>query len=258
MRSLWFVVPVHGRLSLALICLRQLRRTCDQLIAEGVAASAVVIADRANLNALRMPGRFGFATVCRDNNYLGRRFNDGIQLATDPRYNPHPADYVVPCGSDDWVDYRLFLDLPPQNTIVGFQSISFVSEDGAEISSTFIDYKGGSGIRIIPRDLVAALDYRPADEDRKRACDTSILRNLTARHGGHLKVEHRHLHDRQIVDWKTPTVQMNSYQQVTSLYQIGASKDPFDELAGVYPAEAIEEMRAHYETLRPRRRRVAA
>lgn len=27
--GLWFVVPVHGRLQLAAICLQQLRRTCD-------------------------------------------------------------------------------------------------------------------------------------------------------------------------------------------------------------------------------------
>ena len=30
MSSLWFVVPAHGRLELAAICLRQLRRTCDR------------------------------------------------------------------------------------------------------------------------------------------------------------------------------------------------------------------------------------
>jgi hypothetical protein len=37
MSSLMFVVPVHGRLQLASICLRQLRRTCDALIDNGIA-----------------------------------------------------------------------------------------------------------------------------------------------------------------------------------------------------------------------------
>jgi hypothetical protein len=258
MKSLWFVVPVNGRLGLAALCLRQLRRTCDALIAEGVAASAVVIASAAELDSLRVALRFGFATVARDNDFLGRRFNDGIQLATDARHNPHPADYVVPCGSDDWVDHRLFLDLPPNDTIVGWQRISFVSEDAGEISTSFLGYRGGSGIRIIPRALVAELGYRPADEDRKRCCDTSILRNLSVHHGDALKVEHRHLHDRQIVDWKTPSVQLNSYREVTFQFNVSAIEDPFQELADVYPAEALDEMRAYYGSIRPRDRRMVA
>src|SRR3954449_8391328 len=100
MSSLMFVVPVHGRLPLASICLRQLSRTCDTLNTEGVHASAVVVASQHDLAQLP---EFGFGHVIRDNKYLGRKFNDGIQLAADPSYNPHPADYVVPCGSDDWV-----------------------------------------------------------------------------------------------------------------------------------------------------------
>ncbi len=244
MKSLWFVVPIHPeRVKLAAICLRQLRRTCDALISEGVGASAVLIGDA---RSLRVLGTHGFATVRRNNDFLGRRFNDGIQLATDRRYNPRPADYVVPCGSDDWVDWRLFLDLPPQDTIVGFRTLSFVREDGQEISTTTLGYPGGSGIRIIPRELLKPLGYRPADEDRKRGCDTSILHNLLAYHRDGLKVDdQRHLHDRQIVDFKSPGVQLNRYDSVTSLRSRSES-DPFEELAGFYPEEAIEEMRRHY------------
>src|SRR5687767_4792022 len=102
MPSLWFVVPAFGRVELARICLRQLRRTCDALQAEGVEATAVVIADDENLDAAR---ELGFGTIERDNRAVSRKFNDGIQLALDPAYNPRPGDYVVPCGSDDWVDH---------------------------------------------------------------------------------------------------------------------------------------------------------
>jgi hypothetical protein len=103
-------------------------------VAAGIEATAVVIADAENLSALR-PDMHGFGTVERDNRFLSRRFNDGIQLATDRRFNRRPADYVVPCGSDDFVDWRLFLDLPPANTVVGFQRMSFVREDGRELAS---------------------------------------------------------------------------------------------------------------------------
>ena len=247
MASLWFIVPVHGRLPLAQICLKQLRRTCDQLAAEGVHATAVVIADQHNHDELP---DLGFATVTRDNEFVSRRFNDGIQLATDPNYNPQPADYVVPCGSDNMVDHRLFLDLPPQDTIVGFQRISIVREDGLQMVVAEANYLGGSGIRIIPRQAVAHLDYRPGDEDRKRGCDTSILTNLRLGIGPKLKVEHRHLHDRQIVDWKNPAVQLNRFDDVTRKRGGEQPCDPFIELQGIYPDETLEQMAAYYATLR--------
>jgi hypothetical protein len=131
MPSLWFVVPARGRLQLARICLSQLRRTCDALELEGVRASAVVVADDENLDTAR---ELGFAIVERDNRFTSRKFNDGIQLACDPQFNPYPVDYVVPLGSDDWVDWRLFHNLPAPNTMVGFQRMSFVREDGRELT----------------------------------------------------------------------------------------------------------------------------
>jgi hypothetical protein len=248
MRSLSFVVPVHGRLPLAQICLRQLRRTCDALHDEGVDASAVIVSDQESLDQLEMAS-LGFAWVERENDYTSAKFNDGIQLATDPRYNPSPVEYVVPCGSDDWLDHRLFTEpLPAANTIFGFQHMSFVREDGREICSPKIGYAGGSGIRIIPRELLAPLGYRPADEDRMRGCDTSILSNIRQANPG-LEVRHWHLHTRQIVDWKTPGIQLNSYSEVTAIHGADSPADPFVELAEFYPAEALQEMRSYYESL---------
>lgn len=240
MPSLWFVVPAHGRQRLARICLRQLRRTCDALTAAGIDASAVVIADDGNLRTAR---NLGFATVHRDNRFLSRKYNDGIQLALDDRYNPRPADYVVPCGSDDWVDWRLFTNLPPSDTVVGFQRISFVREDGQEMTTRFLNYLGGSGIRIYPRAVMAALGYRPADEDRERACDTSILTNL--RREAAFRIEHRDLDPRQIVDWKSHDRQLNPYVTLR-IHKAADRTDPFDALADIYPQAALREMRAHY------------
>ena len=244
MPSLWFVVPAAGRVELARICLTQLRRTCDQLEADGIQASAVVVADDQNLNTAH---HLGFATVERDNNYLGRKFNDGIQLALDPKHNSAPADYVVPCGSDDWVDHRIFLDLPDQRTMVGFQRIAIVREDGRELTTRFLSYAGGSGIRIYPRALMEPLGFRPCDEDRKRGCDTSILVNLRQHWGSGLRIMHHHHHDMQIVDWKSPTEQLNTYASIAAVYRAGEGQDPFDALADVYPQEALDAMRAHYD-----------
>lgn len=241
MPSLWFVVPVYGRLSLTSICLRQLRRTCDALIEEGIEATAVVIGDDENIHTAR---ELGFGIVKRDNQFTSRKYNDGIQLALDPELNPRPADYVVPCGSDDWVDYKLLTDLPPQDTVVGFQRLSFVREDGREMVQRFVNVKGGCGIRIYPRNVMAILGFRPADEDRYRACDTSIITNLWK--AAKFNVVHRDLDPKQIVDWKSKDVQLNPYESLTFHKTFENPQNPFEALKDLYPAEALKEMNEHY------------
>jgi len=246
MPSLWFIVPAYGRAKLAAICLRQLRRTCDALTAAGVDATAVVVADDENLETAR---ELGFATVSRDNLFLSRRFNDGIQLALDERFNPRPADYVVPCGSDDWVDHRLFLELPDDKTMFGFRTLSFVSPDGRTIRSTTLsNHVGGCGIRVYPRALMEAVGYRPADEDRKRGCDTSILTNLRGIHDHRMRVEHRPAEPHQIIDWKSPDEQVTPYESVVARHGGVDLGDPFEVLSGLWPRDALDDMRSHYAT----------
>jgi hypothetical protein len=242
MPSLWFVVPVYGRLPLARICLRQLRRTCDELAENGLEATAVLVGDRDDLDQLP---DLGFGTVERDNQFVSRKFNDGIQLACDPAFNPRPADYVVPCGSDDWVHPDIFERLPPPDTMLGFQHMSFVREDGQEMISRFLAYPGGCGIRVYPREMMAAVGYRPADESLRRGCDTSILTSLRMVNPA-LPIMHAHHDPRLIVDWKTPGEQLNPYLSLRRHRSEGEPGDPFVELAGVFPDEALKEMAAHY------------
>jgi glycosyltransferase involved in cell wall biosynthesis len=242
MPSLWFVVPASGRVDLARICLRQLRRTCDDLADRGIEASAVVVADDENLDTAR---DLGFAWVRRDNRFVSRKFNDGIQLACDRAYNRHPADFVVPCGSDDWVHPGLFEDLPDHRTMVAFQRMSFVREDGAELTVRHLNNEGGCGIRIYPRQMMRPVGFRPADEDRKRGCDTSILVNLK-RAGAVRHIDHRDIDPLRIVDWKSPGEQLNTYQEIDARHRAEHHTDPFDALAGRFPVDAVEEMRGHY------------
>ena len=245
---LWFVVPSHGRLALTAICLRQLRRTCDTLTANNVEASAVIVADDENLDTAR---GLGFATIERDNTFTSRRFNDGIQLACDPGYNRRPVDYVVPCGSDDWVHWRLFTELPRHNTIHAFQRMAFVREDGRELTVRHLNNEGGCGIRIYPAAMMQRSGCRPADEDRERACDTSILRNLIIdRSLIHGHIVHRDADPLWIVDWKTKNGNLNTYRNIAKRHRSEITANPFDALSGVYPAASLREMRAHYQRRR--------
>jgi len=246
LRSLWFIVPAHGRFQLTAICLAQLRRTCENLRTEaGIDATAVVIGDDFNLRTARM---MGFGTISRGNQFPSKKFNDGIQLACDPQHNPRPADFVVPFGSDDWIDWRLFTELPGPDTVYGFQRISFVREDGRELASKFLNYPGGSGIRIYPRTLMHQVGYRPGDEDRDRGCDTSILNNIE-RECERVRVVHRLSDPRQIVDWKSKGEQLNDWGSLER-HHTESVGDPWTELDGFFPNESLQEMRAHYERQR--------
>ena len=200
-----------------------------------------MIADDENLDTA---AELGFATVRRDNRFLARKYNDGIQLACDPSFNPRPADYAVPMGSDDWIDYRILLRLPPRDAVLGFRRVAFVSEGGRELTETELRYEGGVGIRVYPRQLLEPSGYRPADEDRKRACDTSILYNTRRAlpptgHERDLRVLYGDQHARQIVDWKTHGLQLNAYSTVAHRHRGQAVGDPFKLLDGLYPAEAL-------------------
>lgn len=242
-------MPVYGRVELTRICLRQLRRTCVAMADYGLDARAIVVGED-HWDALGFAERLGFGTVVRNNEALARKFNDGLQLACDPALNPEPADFAVPIGSDDWVDPALFNQpMPRGNTLLAFRDVAFVNETGTELTETRLAYEGGVGIRVYPRGLLEPSGYRPADEDRKKACDTSILyntRRALLRQGKDLAVRYGDLHPRQIVDWKTPGVQMNSYETIAKRHRGRQVGDPFELLEGVFPAEALAEMRAHY------------
>ena len=240
MTRIWFIVPAHGRVDLSRVCLRQLRRTCDAMRANyDIDATAVVIADDENLD---VADDLGFATVKRDNHQLGRKFNDGHQLACDPAYNPNPADYVVPCGSDDWVDPVVFQRLPPPGVVGVFTLHAVVNEDRTRLQRLRVGYKCGAGIRIIPRDLVAAAGYRPCREHARSGVDTTAVEGIQRSIGEFPATVCLDVHPLQIVDWKSRHQQLHSYSAIRGFGKGPESTDPFGDLAGFYP-EAVEELR---------------
>lgn len=244
MTRLTFVVPVHGREDLTRVCLRQLRRTCDAL-APAIEATAVVVGED---DSLRVAYDLGFGTVRRSNRFLGMKFNDGYQLACDPAFNPEPADYCVPCGSDDWIDPVIFRQLPGRGHIGVFRHLAVVNEDRTHLSKLTVGYRGGAGIRIVPRDLIELCGYRPAEEDRKRAIDTSTLFGFTkALNGQQPPLVPLDVHELQIVDFKTHGQQLNPYSALRSYRRGSETEAVFAELAEFYPAEAINEMQACIE-----------
>lgn len=242
MKSLWFIVPAHGRHEMARACLRRLEGTCFELrSSHGVDARAVVIADEPEL--LGLAWSLGFGTVERENIPLGRKWNDGYELA-----GREGVDFVVPLGTDDWVDPTWIAEaLPSGSGISCSRQLGMVREDGKVIARVRIPYDGGHGIRIFPTELFHPLGYRPATEDAPRAIDTHVLRNLRKFWPVAQVLRYSETHDFPVVDWKSGT-QLNTYEMCAG-YRVEELDDPFAVLAGTYPAEALEEMRGVYAGL---------
>lgn len=229
MTTLWFVCPAAGRLSIAEVCFRQLRRTCDALLERGIWASAVVVADDENLELAR---ESGFGTVERDNSQLGRRINDGYELA-----GREGVEFMVPVGNDDWVDPN-WIRLPGPGETIGTHLSTVVSEDCSRMAALNIRF--GDGVRIYSRETLGNVGFRPADEDRKRAMDASTHNGI----GGAAQLVFHDTSPLAIVDFKSAE-NLNDYDGCVRHYgRRSETTAVWEQLAEVYPAEAISEMRA--------------
>jgi hypothetical protein len=201
-------------------------------------ATAVVVACDENLELAREQG---FGTVERDNEQLGRRYNDGYQAAAQLG-----AEFVVPIGSDDWIDPLLITgkELDPE-MIRCFHWCAMMSDDGTELMTVNVKYDGGLGIRVIPVGLLEPFGYRPAPEDLKRAVDTGTLKALRRQHP-RLGLDWYDCHPFQLVDFKTPGANLNPYEYVRMHKEL-AYDQPFDVLASRYPADLVDDMRRVYQ-----------
>lgn len=252
MKSVWFVVPAHGRFEVARVCFRQLRRTCDALLEDhDIEATAVVVAEDENIDTAE---ELGFATVYRENRPLGRKWNDGYQLAADPAFNDHPADFVVPFGSDDWIVPELvaFQVQSRGSELRCSRLSSVVNENATRLRTLRVHYPGrldfGDGVRVIPSWLLGPLGYRPAEEHDKRAIDASVFTRMTRILGRPPRVMFTDLHPFQIVDWKTHDDQLNPYAGCSQVFGEGPELDPIVALSDHYPVEALDEMLALHRT----------
>lgn len=218
--------------------MRQLARTCAALRVEhDIDAYAVVAADDGNLDTAR---ELGMGTVERENRPLGRKWNDLYELA-----GREGVDYVVPCGTDDWVAARYVADLPSPHAVRCSRVLAMVDETGTRLARLRVGYTAGHGIRVIPTGLLRGCGFRPNEEDRARALDTATLRTIKKYNPG-TRLAYAHADPLDVVDWKSGGPQLNTYEACRA-YFVGDESDPWRALATRYPAAALDEMRAVYQ-----------
>lgn len=221
--SVCFVTPAFKRYALSEITFAQRAMVCKELADKGVKADCVVIADDENLEIAK---QYGFHTVERDNEFLGKRFNDGHEFAGKSGF-----DFSIPVGSDMFLDSDLFVGLTNKFTITNLYAI--VKRDGKSIATMAAEW---GILQAIPTRLTESMGFRPCAEDVVRGCDTLTRNRIKNRMPGKvLEMVNKNLHEYECVSFQ-------SKQQITS----------FDGLVNTYKAHVFEDITS--EVLAPLRK----
>lgn len=222
---IYFVTPAWGRFALSNVCFEQRRRVIETLAAAGVEARCVVVADDENLDLARA---CGFDVVEQSNEWLGRKFNDGMEYAGE-----HGADWIVPIGSDSWIDPAYFLPLPERGTRT---SPAYCVVERNRMAELMVRDAKGAGPYMFPRALLAP-SFRPAVDELHRGIDASTVRGLEP------DWQPRTLHPFQYVGFRG-TPHLSSYGYLRGHHGVREHRAPWDVLARHYPPELVRQARA--------------
>ena len=233
MKSVLLVTPAWQRYELTALMLAR-RAATDW---GDVRVDTVVIADDDNLDIARA---HGFATVERDNDWLGRRYNDGHEYAYT-----HGYDWSFHVNSDQAFDPRLLQAIveTPRTHVAATRWMAAVNADGRRAAV----YRNPiRAMQAFPRELLAH-NARPCRERLVRGCDKSTHDGVRRATGAE---------DHIIEVGPLETVQFESAVQLTSWkrHQRLALADgsweiavPWDALRSVHGPEFVNDMRRFYD-----------
>jgi hypothetical protein len=223
--TLWFVTPAWRRYDLSAVCFDQRLDVIRTLAANGIEARCVVVADDENLDLAR---ERGFDVVEQDNEWLGRKFNDGIEYACR-----NGASRVVPIGSDSWIDPAYFLPMIPRfHTLTSGLYAVVTADRMAEVNVT--DVKG-AGPYIFNRLALRNSGFRPARDDIKRGVDRSTIKGIRMQ----IRWKRRDLHPFQYIGFRGEP-HLTPYETLRDVWGVREHLDPWTILAEHYPVNLVE------------------
>jgi len=223
---IYFVTPAYQRFALTAVCLEQRRQVIEHLAAQGVEARCVVVADDENLDIAK---GLGFDTVEQNNDWLGRKFNDGMQYAGE-----HGADWIVPIGSDSWIDPAYFLPLPSKP--VARTSIRYAVVEPQRMATLKVRRRG-AGPYMLHRDLLKRSGFRPAIDELRKGIDGSTILGI-----GPMRWEQRDLHSMQYIGFRG-IPHLTKYADLWRKWGAGQFNNPWELLAQHYDPALVEQAR---------------
>jgi hypothetical protein len=236
------------RFEVTRLALAQRRHLCGELAGRGHEATGVIVADDDNLD---IADEYGFVGLYQTNDYLGRKFNDGIEHAC----RKLDADFVVFLGSDDWCHIDLFDRLPDPNppmpiptddnpvvvwsghpeAITG-REIAVVNMETGRLRRCTNQGRSGVIPWIMPRRMFDKCGYRPIRETQQRGIDFALVSGL----GYQPAWVWTDPHDLCRVDFKT-SVNLTAYDDASDQRGYGDEEsDPWAALAERYPAHLCD------------------
>lgn len=227
---IYFVTPAWRRFDLTRVVLEQRKRAVDFLSERDVEARCVVVADDRNADIAE---ELGFEALRRPNYALGRRFNDGIQYAAD-----HGAEWVVPIGSDSFLDPAYLFPLPKPHalrtsTLYAIAEPARMGRNPARLGRLKVN-GNGVGPYMIPAAHLPT-SKRPSVDSKRRGIDSSTLRGL--RYGW--LPEFVDLHPWQYVGFRSYP-QMNSYGKLYRKLGVEQEHEVAERLSEHYPADLVD------------------
>lgn len=231
MTRLYFVTPAFRRFELTEVCFAQWQLVAAALAGHGVELRVVVIADDENLDIARAAG---FDTLERDNDWLGRRFNDGIEYA-----GRHGADWIAPIGSDSWISPDYLWPLPGIRTSRRSHNLATVTLTRlAELYVTNV----GAGPYIYHRSLLRPAGFRPARDHISKGVDISTMEGIELGRDRPIRWEYRDVDRLQHVSFRG-TPHLTKYSRLWAAFGVKEFYRPWEMLAERYPADLVERAR---------------
>lgn len=231
MSSLWFITPAWKRFELTAVCLEQRRRVIDQLAAQGIEGRCVVVADDDNLDTAR---GLGFDVLERDNEWLGRRINDGYQYAAE-----QGATWLIFIGSDSWIDPAYLAPLPEARSGAVRSSPAYCAVEPDRLALLRVAHPTNpAGPHIFHRDLLARTSYRPVPDEIGRHIDSKTNRSLAP-----FEWSFRDVHPLQYIGFREPPM-ITRYDDLWRRWGIVEYADPWSMLAEHYDADLVDRARA--------------
>jgi glycosyltransferase involved in cell wall biosynthesis len=227
MTLLYFVTPAFERVELTAVCLEQRRHVINRLAELGIDAQCVVIADDENLDTAHA---LGFDTIHQDNQWLGRKFNDGIEHAAAAG-----AEWICLIGSDDWIDADYLAPLPRPDH--GLTSHYYAPVKSDRLATCRVG-RQLAGPRVFHRSQLEGCGFRPQRDEINRNTDHSTLTGV-----GPIDWEIRDVHPLQFVGFRAEPY-ITSYDRLVRWWGVAEYPDPWTMLARYYPVELVERAQA--------------
>lgn len=228
--KLYFVTPAWQRKGLSAVVFDQRLDVIRVLRDQGLDARCVVIADDANA---QLAEERGFDVIVRPNDGLSDRFNDGIEFA-----GRAGADWIVPIGSDSWIDPAYFASL---HSATVRTSELYCHVTAKRLGQARIRNRPGVGPYVFPRWTLEPSGFRPAKPGLMRSVDSSTITGIEIATGP-LPFRRIHLHPYQYIGFRLAPF-ITSYDGLMAKWGVREHKDPWAILAQHYPQLLVNRAR---------------